>query len=211
MEVTMSALLYKYRPIANWKFFKDIVVKSRLYAAPFPTLNDPMEGLLYLFDKEVSRRYRASVRNASARLRICSLCEKSDNTLLWSYYADAHKGVAIGVTVPDRISPRVDKPERVKYDMTVSIDTKSARGNRPGAIAKNILSQKLIFWNHELEHRVFTTQQYVPVKIGEILLGCRMSQENERKVRSLASRYAPDVEVIKMTRADLEWPGHQVS
>ena len=209
MEGAVSDTLYKYRSMDKWKFFKDIVTNRRLYAASFRTLNDPMEGLLYLFDESVSTRYRDSVRSASGRLNICSLCKSRDNSLLWSYYADGHTGVAIGVTVLDQRSPRVDEPAEVTYDMTVNIGPATAQTDQPGAVAKCVLSQKLTFWEHEKEYRVFTTQRYVPVEIREIVLGCRMSKDNAQRVRKLVSKHAPEVPVTKLTRAELDWPGYQ--
>ena len=167
-----SLMLYKYRSLSNWRFFADILVKRRLYAAPFEALNDPMEGLIYLFDDKVTSRYRRAVRTASSRLNICSLCSSRANSLLWSYYAGGHAGVAVGVKVLASSSPRVDEPELVTYDMNVTIDAKTERSRSPGAIAKRVLSQKLSFWSHEQEQRVFTSQRYVPVEIREILLGC---------------------------------------
>ena len=205
----MADPLYKYRSTANWQFLEDIVVNSQLYAASFRDLNDPMEGLLYLFDKDVSIQYRSAVRGASGRLRVCSLCEKRNNSLLWSYYADGHKGIAIGVTVLDQVSPRVDKPEEVKYDMTVDIDQNAAQTKSPSEIAKRVLSQKLQFWYHEREYRVFTTQRNVPVELKEIVLGCRISRPDANKIRELVSRVRPTVPVVQLKRTDLEWPGSQ--
>ena len=77
--------LYKYRTLDNWSFLEDIFQRSRLYAATFRALNDPMEGLLYEHDKDVSVKYRKAVSAASGRLNICSLSDSSNNTLLWSY------------------------------------------------------------------------------------------------------------------------------
>ena len=201
--------LYKYRTTANWQYLEDIVVNRRLYAASFRDLNDPMEGLLYLFDKNISTQYRSAVRTASGRLRVCSLCQSRNNSLLWSYYADGHKGIAIGVTVLDQVSPRVDKAERVTYDMSVSIDPRVAKTKSPSEIAKRVLSQKLQFWGHETEYRVFTTQQYVPVEIKEIVLGCRMSRQDAQRIRELVSRQSRKIPVVQLKRRDLEWPGHQ--
>jgi hypothetical protein len=111
--------------------------------------------------------------------------------------------------VLDQASPRVDKPEKVTYDMTVSIDPKTERSRRPAAVAKRVLSQKLTFWIHEKEHRVFTTQRFVPVEIHEILLGCRMSKGDVRTVRILASQHIQTIPVVQVKRADLSWPGQQ--
>jgi len=201
--------LYKYRSTANWQFLEDILVNRRLYAASFRDLNDPMEGLLYLFDKNVSTQYRSAVRSASGRLRLCSLCKSRNNSLLWSYYADGHQGVAIGVTVLDQVSPRVDKAELVTYDMSVSIDPNAARTKSPSEIAKRILSQKLQFWSHETEYRVFTTQRYVPVELQEIVLGCRISRSDANKIRELVSRQSRKIPVVQLKRTELEWPGYQ--
>ena len=89
------------RSVENWSFLKDIFSKGRLYAAAFRTRNDPMEGLLYEHDKDVSLKYRKAIRNASGRLNICSLCDSDNNTLLWSYYASG------GILEPRERIPRV--------------------------------------------------------------------------------------------------------
>jgi hypothetical protein len=103
----------------------------------------------------------------------------------------------------------VDKPEKVTYDMTVTIDPQTELSKMPGAVAKKVLSQKLTFWEHEKEHRVFTTQRYVPVEIREIVLGCGMSKSDSRAVRELASRHIPALPVTQLRRAELDWPGYQ--
>jgi hypothetical protein len=96
-SMVVPSPLYKYRSLDKWEFLEDIFQRSRLYAATFRLLNDPMEGLLYEHDKDVSVKYRNAVRTATGRLNICSLSDSRDNTLLWSYYAGGHSGVAIGV------------------------------------------------------------------------------------------------------------------
>jgi len=205
----LPAPLYKYRSVKNWNFVKEIFLKRRLYAAAFRTLNDPMEGLLYEHDKDVSLKYRKAVRNASGRLNICSLCDSHNNTLLWSYYAAGHTGVAIGVNVLASASPRVDEPVPVRYDMTVNIDPKAERTRSPSDVAKSVLAQKLAFWNHEKEYRVFTTQRYVPVEIVDIVLGCNVSRDTLQAVRVLTARHLPQAKVRRLRRSDLEWPGYQ--
>ena len=201
--------LYKYRSVENWRFLKDIFSKGRLYAAAFRTLNDPMEGLLYEHDKDVSLKYRKAIRNASGRLNICSLCDSDDNTLLWSYYAGGHTGVAIGVKVLASDSPRVDEPIAVRYDMTVTIDPKAEQTRSPSDVAKSVLGQKLAFWNHEKEYRVFTTQHFVPVEIVDVVLGCNVTRDTAKAVRTLADRHVPGTQIRLLRRSDLQWPGFQ--
>ena len=205
----VPSVLYKYRSVENWKFLEDIFSNRRLFAATFRSLNDPMEGLLYKHDKDVSLKYRKAVRNASGRLNICSLCDGHDNTLLWSYYAGGHTGVAIGVRVLTQRSPRVDEPVEVRYDMTVNIDPKAEQSRSPTEVAKSVLGQKLTFWSHEKEYRAFTTQRFVPVEILEVVLGCNATKETAQAVRALAARHLSGTKVKHLRRSELRWPGYQ--
>src|SRR5260221_14734404 len=98
-------LLYKYRSLENWKFVLDAIAHSRLYAATFDTLNDPMEGRYYYFGDDVSHEFRRTIFENRKQRRICSLSRTRTNTLLWSYYGGAHKGIALGVQVRPRQHP----------------------------------------------------------------------------------------------------------
>lgn len=40
---------YKFRSLQNLRFFLDIIINERLYAAKYDELNDPMEGA-YMID-----------------------------------------------------------------------------------------------------------------------------------------------------------------
>jgi len=201
-------ILYKYRSLGNWRFITDILVNRRLYAAPFDSLNDPMEGRLHYFDDSVARRYREAVRKTSGRLKICSLCATRSNTLLWSYYADGHSGVAFGITVRATKRPRVDAPIPVTYDQSMYIEPEHVTQLKPSQIAVKALSQKLMSWSHENEFRVFTTQTFVPVDIHELVLGCAVREIEASAFRELAARLLPGIPVTRMERADLTWPGH---
>jgi hypothetical protein len=92
-------ILYKYRSLGNWKFVLDILLNKRLYAASFATLNDPMEGRYFYFKDEVTRQFRAAILYQKTGWKICSLSKTATNTLLWSYYAGGHTGIAVGVAV----------------------------------------------------------------------------------------------------------------
>ncbi|PWT79575.1 MAG: hypothetical protein C5B58_13205 [Acidobacteria bacterium] len=199
--------LYKYRSLSNWKFVTDILVNRRLYAAPFRSLNDPMEGRLYYFDDSVARRYRRAIKDTTARLNICSLCANKSNALLWSYYADGHSGIAIGVTVRTAKRPRVDPAIEVRYDQSMYIEPENVMQLSPSEVATEVLRQKLQAWEHENEYRVFTTQAYVPVVLHELILGCAVKEAEAQAFRELAKKLVPDVHVTQMKRADLSWPG----
>src|SRR5262249_6438004 len=95
--MTTNTIYYKYRSLENWHFLLDIFLNKRLYAARFKSLNDPMEGQYYY----VNGRARGLVRSAIAARReqwnICSLTPHARSSLMWAYYANGHRGIAIGV------------------------------------------------------------------------------------------------------------------
>jgi hypothetical protein len=198
-------LLYKYRSLADWKFVLDIIAHRRLYSASFLDLNDPMEGYYeYATDRETSHEYERfaeTIEAARSGWRICSLSENERSTLMWSYYANGHTGVVIGVEPPRQSHGR--RLERVMYDNTITV---AQSDEPPEDIAVRILSQKLYSWSHEREQRVFspTLTPFIPVTIRELLIGCRASRDDENLLRSVTEVLAPDVEIRRLKASELE-------
>ena len=196
--------LYKYRSLANWAPILDIVVNKRLYAAPFESLNDPMEGRYYYFGDAVSASLRKALHQSKMRRNICSLSVARNNTLLWSYYAAGHTGIAFAVQVADtRQSPVEVQP--VRYDSGVYIGPKEAR-QAPDKLALSVLTQKQMPWAHEQEVRVFSPGKYVPVRLVEILLGCNISSADELLLTSVARKWHPRIRITKVRRESLDEP-----
>lgn len=193
-------MLYKYRSLTNWKLVLDILIHSRLYAASFLDLNDPMEGYYsYATDRTVSGHFDEKIRREKAKLRICSLTAQPYSTLMWSYYAGGHAGIVIGV---DEIANRSSRrTEVVRYDNYVTLGETPTRTARETAI--EILSQKLWSWRHEAEHRVFSRGCFVPVTIRLLLLGCNISKEDEGLLRRLVEGLRSGVEVRKVRASEL--------
>jgi hypothetical protein len=195
-------LLFKYRSLENWRFLLDILVNSRLYAAPFKNLNDPMEGRYYYGDGEMTKAFRRLVRARKDEWRICSLTKDPQNTLMWSYYSTGHTGVALGLTVPDSPS---DQIRDVRYDSQIGIGASSQR-RPPRDVALDILSQKQLSWSHEREVRVFSPRPYVPIRLKEIRLGCKASASDRELLDTLVRKTNPRVRIIPVTRTDLDAP-----
>jgi hypothetical protein len=196
--------LYKYRSLDNWKFVIDAIANSRLYAATFDTLNDPMEGRYYYFGDDVSRDFRRAIFESRKRRRICSLSKTRDNTLLWSYYGGGHKGIALGVQLQmnKRPTPLV---RDVTYDNVVSVRGKA--GSRSAdAAALDILTQKQLAWQHEKEVRVFTDKPYVAVILKELVFGCLVDLTDQELVRSIAKKWHPRIRITKLNRSMMDVP-----
>lgn len=63
-----SNTLYKYRSLDNFKFFIDIILNNRLYAAKYKDLNDPMEGQYYYQNGELNKTIRDRIRKEKGTL-----------------------------------------------------------------------------------------------------------------------------------------------
>lgn len=123
--------------------------------------------------------------------------EKVNNTLMWSYYADGHKGVAIGVEIEDSneydIIP-VKYKERAPYVRKL-MDSEKA--------AKKLLSTKLLSWEHEQEVRVLTYEEFVDVEIKEIVFGKKIKNEDMKLLKKLADKLGIK-NTKKMTKSELK-------
>ncbi|GHT23570.1 hypothetical protein AGMMS4957_15310 [Bacteroidia bacterium] len=181
-------VLYKYRSLENWQWFVDILLINRLYAAKYKDLNDPMEGKYYYHSGQLDEKTRDKLRDEKANLRICSLSETSDNSLMWSHYANGHKGVAIGVAIDDK---RYDVG-KIHYDGQSFVKQKDFSDR----LAKEILQHKSDIWKYENEWRVFSDDyEYIDVKIIDIILGNRMDDKDKKYIRNLVDRINPDIRV----------------
>ncbi len=173
-------MLYKYRGIKDFRYFVDIILNNRLYAAPYFDLNDPMEGQ-YLYNKgELDSDIRNLIKGQKQKHRICSLSKVNDNELMWAHYSEGHRGVAIGV----EISQSLYDVRPVVYGYLHQV----GRTNINNKTAKEILSHKLEVWDYEEEVRAFTFgKQFIDIEVKEILLGRSMSTQDIGFVKKLVS------------------------
>ena len=199
-----DTILFKYRSVQNWKFLLDIFLNKRLYAATYKELNDPMEGRYYYYSDEVSREFSRAIRAQKREWKICSLSRKHRNTLMWAYYAEGHRGIAIGIRVKNKRSMPYTVRE-VAYDLEVGIDPETIQRG-PEQIALHILSQKQIGWQHEDEVRVFTKNQFVDVEIQKVCFGCYTSPSDRELISALVKATAPKAQLVQLERRQLDQP-----
>jgi hypothetical protein len=122
---------------------------QRLKIARLDELNDPFE--LWAI-AQPDRRLRQALRQTKADFaRLYGLLCFSltwHNPLLWSHYADRHRGLALGFDVAEEILKPVSyvatRPTLTKIDPTV---------------ATWLLFTKFVDWQYEQEVRIFTTLQ----------------------------------------------------
>lgn len=188
----MGTHYYKFRSLGNIRYFLDILINERLYVARYDELNDPMEGV-YLTDIHNENTIRL-LREKKYHTRICSLSKDYKHTLLWTHYADSHKGCCIEISLSEKAAPPVD----VNY--CVNLPNISVSDEKEGT---KLLSHKSIVWEYEKEARLFRKSNYVKVHIHKIIFGYRIAEDDYTFFSKLVKTINPNIEVSKMDKDQL--------
>ncbi len=181
--------LYKFRALASCEDFcriRDIIKTGKFYFSDWDKMNDPMEGYFsYLNDKEGQGKELADeIAGEKGKYKICSFSDSWDNILMWSHYADNHKGVCIEVEVSE------DKVKEITYIEKIPSMEEILNKNQDdkAKTAKAILSTKLNQWEYENEWRVFEKSEFKKVgKITAVYFGLKCEkykQELEKLCRN---------------------------
>lgn len=195
----MEEYYYKYRSLSNLKRFIDILINQRLYASRYLELNDPMEGF-FQYDAAVPRDFINTLRSEKSKTLICSLSKNYINGLMWSIYADEHKGCCIKLSVTSNSWTKLN----VSYDKIPAII------NGVGRTVEDILKIKSPQWKHEEEVRFIKPnpnpqKPYVKIKIDTIYLGMKMSRTDVAFHTKMIKSINPSIQVKKLTRDDIDF------
>jgi hypothetical protein len=158
--------LYKFRPLATCidaERVEQIINTGEFWHSNFWELNDPMEGV-YSFQREaLPPAFIRELFDAKSGYVICSFSgpDALREQLLWGYYANGFKGVAIEIDVNDADT----NIRKVKYvpGLTELLGPTDAE-----CAAISILMTKLDCWRHEQEHRCLVQSPPGPYKVGRI-------------------------------------------
>lgn len=125
---------------------------QRLKVATINELNDPFELLACdLRDKRVRRVFDAwRDRTAKSHAFLC-FSRTWKNPLLWSHYADRHRGVALEFEIDRQVAIPVNYS---KHRMYLNVAHIMANGGFTGDLAEKLATTKSEHWSYEDEVRV---------------------------------------------------------
>lgn len=197
---------YKYRSVNNLHFLLDILVYNRLYLASYSELNDPMEGAYRISNRvNYDNPWMESFHTEKNDIRICSLSKTYNNMLMWSHYADSHKGCCIELELKSK-KDIIERP--IEYVETIQ----ELQGKNYREEAIDILSRKLKCWLYEQEVRLLKEiprdsrkSKFIKIKIVRIYLGCKMAAKDVRFYTNLIHSIDPKIEVKQLCRTDLTY------
>jgi hypothetical protein len=231
---------YKYRAIN--KYLIDSLIKSQLFFAPRKQLNDPFDcnidisgALDRLLQPEGIARF-AEGKTKFDRLKklreneddldkfnieveklgICSFSLTLDETLMWSHYANDHKGVCLRYDFSEANLNNLDEiigVSRVSYEPNNLTDWlfshidlyDSDRKTYITSLLKSFITSKAPSWRYEKEARIIR-QRFglcaIPKEtLTHIIFGLQTSDEDESLIRSIAEKYYDSVKFGRIVRS----------
>jgi len=208
---SFSALTLKLREVRH-KFPRTKILRELqdLCAQSATILSDSIVGL------------NAAVQAQLCHSRVFCVSEKFDNVVMWSHYADQHKGVVFKLRCVDEIDNTLLAARKVQYtDAFLPFPDADAYarhliGEQPidfTSLIWNIAYTKHVDWSYEEEWRVHIPLLHEPAGDGysiypedprvfeAIYLGCRMEQEDIKKITELARLFLPETKLFIGSRS----------
>lgn len=163
--------LIKFRSLADdtelERIKEDIIGKNSFWCSKLWKLNDPMEGVFSTSSYDSIKEIFSEKNNTV----ICSFSgeEALKRPLMWGYYANGFKGIAIETEVEINNSDRVINNDRVTNGKIVEVtyDNKSFSSENELTV-EQIMTRKLEDWTHEKEYRFLKEGNEGLYEIGEI-------------------------------------------
>lgn len=146
---------------------------------------------------------------------ICSLSSKRDDILMWSHYTNSHAGVCIGLStkVLGLVQENLFLNKRIIFDLekvnysdsipSINFYDSMIETSNSTKDLQTILLTKSNQWSYEDEYRLFIHRhpdQVVaagPKLISCIILGCKMSKDDEDAVMRSVKLNGSDCKVYK--------------
>lgn len=183
---------------------KDDIINRKLKTSSILDVNDPFEFLNFnLSNHELRPKLEFARMHLNNTCSFVSFSKSWNNPVLWSHYADKHKGVSLGFEINDRLCQEITYSRtRIKLDPKKVFDQ-----NYMEDMISLALRTKYIHWIYENEVRIFvdridTTSALHYTKfddemaLKEVILGCRCGSK-VKDYTKLVKDYGNYVKVIR--------------
>ena len=184
------------------------IALGRLKIARIADLNDPFELLAANLggDKPLRRRVREWRQDLHKTTGLLCFSRDWYSPVLWSHYADKHRGICLGFELRDNLAERVDY---VKGRLPIPPNFLTVTPALGEAFVRQVLTTKYQHWEYENEVRVFVRLDHSTVerglyfypfsedlKLTEVILGplCELPLAT---VRTFVRRTYPDAIIIR--------------
>lgn len=193
----------------NTKYGIASIKERRLKIAHIEKLNDPFEFLgVELADREFRAALIKRKKDIAKEKGILCFSKNRTNPLLWSHYADKHKGICLGFKIPEN---RLIKIKYTNFRFPHSKELKEL-DERSEDFMNKLLRTKFKPWRYEREYRMcvpleekidnlyYTGFDKAELKLIRVIVGCR-SDTTRSQVSSALGNLVDSVDVFKSRMA----------
>ena len=163
-------------------------------------------------NKFINKLRKLLREGAEKEFGIVSLTSKKDDLLMWSHYADDHKGFCIGYDVKKLIdsidynekiigpNPTACIQEKINYSKVIP---EFSLFDRDYEKVVNLLTTKSIDWKYEDEYRILKinscnkTIKLDDETIKEIILGCKMNNSVKQEIREIVNNNLHGTKILE--------------
>lgn len=214
MKTDIPNILYKYRhcneahlsPEKIHQSHLNMLKRNAIYFSNPLEFNDPFDCFvheyLFMFNNNVLTKSLPDLKKKleiwkpwlnnyiEDKTSVFSLSATNKSILMWSNYADYHKGFCIGfkITSPfDRNAIRKVK-YKVKRPLGLAIQALVDPHNMIAPFVDNLIYTKYSAWTYEKEYRMIATKgekYYEDYNIDHIIFGFKMLEENKQRIREI--------------------------
>lgn len=213
-DVPISVAGKKTRLKNGFDALKEIVAENKIYYSKAETFNDPFEfdGVMLNYgNDDQEKQVGYSLLNRSG---IICFSSQVKNTLMWSHYADSHRGVALRFKCePDPFfsTGTEGRVVQVTYGDDIIFKNQSVFHDSDGIFEK--FSRKACCWSYEEEFRVFKVptsysaddaagiQSFNSNIVDAIYLGLRASDETINRIRKIINNSSHEILLYKSSKS----------
>lgn len=181
---------------------------KRIKVSTLNTLNDPFELMPYRrYEFKERQPYNKVFREILKKWSLLCFSQDWSETLLWSHYADKHKGIAIGFEILQDAVLKVDyNPDPIRKQIGLTSGSKTNE-----KLFLDLAKVKYKKWEYENEYRILVKlKDCLPptadglrflefgdrLKVREIVLGCKFDHKKEKEniiklAKQLGARVIP--------------------
>jgi len=139
--------------------------KRRLKVSFLDDMNDPFELLSPRLERAAHRiafgKWREDINELT---RVLCFSKSWSNPVLWSHYADKHRGICLGFEIPDNCALEVQYTS-ARLELQIEHELKK-HGTIGTEIVNRLLTTKYVDWAYEQEVRMFVRPQDTYQELG---------------------------------------------
>jgi hypothetical protein len=145
---------------------------------------------------------RSIVRDVLDEYGVYSLTELNDNMLMWSHYANSHKGVCLEF---DSSDPKDVFGQAVSVEYSSELPKINTMDSRPFYGTVPAMTVKAKDWSYEKEWRIIRsrtaggpgTHKFDSQKLTGIILGAKIELSDKEKVIDLVNQYPGEIKIYQ--------------